>query len=366
MNRLLPLLTASVLAAACAPPTASSGAAPSPQSQGLHVSGIRLVNGSGSPVRLIGVNRSGTEYACIQGWGIFDGPQDEGSIAAMKSWHINAVRVPLNEDCWLGINGVSATYGGNAYRDAIIAYVEFLHHAGLDVILDLHWTAPGSARATMQMPMPDMDHSPAFWTSVAQTFKDDNHIVFDLFNEPFADRAGLSPSAAWSCWASGCTMSPGWGVSTSWQAAGMQALVQAVRSTGATQPLMVGGLRYANDLSGWDASRLDDPLSQLVASFHVYNFNACINVSCWSQQVERVAADVPVVTGEIGENDCAGDFINTYMPWADAHGVSYLAWTWNTWDCRGGPALITDYSGTPTAYGASYRTHLQTLAGGAP
>ena len=26
----------------------------------------------------------------------------------MKAWNINAVRVPLNEDCWLGINGVAS------------------------------------------------------------------------------------------------------------------------------------------------------------------------------------------------------------------------------------------------------------------
>ena len=34
----------------------------------------------------------------------------------MKTWSINAVRVPLNEDCWLGINGVKPQYGGAAYR----------------------------------------------------------------------------------------------------------------------------------------------------------------------------------------------------------------------------------------------------------
>ena len=35
---------------------------------------------------LHGVNRSGAEYACVQGWGIFDGPVTEASILAIKSW----------------------------------------------------------------------------------------------------------------------------------------------------------------------------------------------------------------------------------------------------------------------------------------
>src|SRR5262249_32288692 len=47
---------------------------------GLHVVGNQIRNGAGQPVRLLGVNRSGTEYACIQGWGIFDGPSDAASL----------------------------------------------------------------------------------------------------------------------------------------------------------------------------------------------------------------------------------------------------------------------------------------------
>ena len=44
---------------------------------------------------------------CVHGGQVFDGPADSTSVQAMAAWHINAVRVPLNEDCWLGINGVS-------------------------------------------------------------------------------------------------------------------------------------------------------------------------------------------------------------------------------------------------------------------
>lgn len=58
--------------------------------------------GRGHAVRLLGMNRSGPEYACQQGWGLFDGPMGSASIAVMKSWQINSVRVALNETCWLG------------------------------------------------------------------------------------------------------------------------------------------------------------------------------------------------------------------------------------------------------------------------
>jgi endoglucanase len=78
-----------------------------------------------------------------------------------------------------------------------------------------------------------------------------------------------------------------------------------------------------------------------------------------------VAAKVPVVAGEIGENDCADTYIDPLMTWLDSASISYLAWAWNAdFNCSQGPGLITDYDGAPTAYGAGYEAHLQSLAGG--
>jgi endoglucanase len=337
-------------AASAAPPSSSS----SSTALSVRVQGNTLIDGSGNPIRLLGVDRSGAEYACAQGWGIFDGPTDATSVAAMAAWHINAVRVPLNEDCWLAVNGVAANLSGTAYRSAIASYVAALHNAGLIVILDLHWNAPGTTPAaqTGQQVMADADHSPAFWASVSSYFKNDPAVVFDLYNEPH--------DISWSCWRDGCRTSGGW------QTAGMQQLVNAVRSSGATQPVMLGGLGWSSDLSQWLTYRPTDSANQEAASFHVYNFSGCNTASCWAATVAPVAAAVAVVTGEIGENDCASSFITGYMAWADAQGVSYLGWTWDTWDCSSGPALITAYDGTATAFGAGYRDHLAALAAARP
>ena len=104
-----------------------------------------------------------------------------------------------------------------------------------------------------------------------------------------------------------------------------------------------------------------DPAGNLVASWHSYNFNVCITATCWDSQLAPVAAAVPLVAGEIGENDCGHSYIDGLMTWLDAHSTAYLAWTWNTWDCSTGPSLISAYDGTPTAYGAGYKAHLLTL-----
>src|SRR5256714_8456293 len=136
------------------------GLAPAPA---VHVQGNRLVDSAGRPLRLRGVNRSGAEYACAQGWGIFDGPSDSVAVSAIADWRANVVRLPLNESCWLGINGVTPAYAGANYQQAIADYVGRLNRAGLVVILDLHWTAADTAKALAQAPMPNRDHTPEFW-----------------------------------------------------------------------------------------------------------------------------------------------------------------------------------------------------------
>jgi hypothetical protein len=51
------------------------------------------------------------------------------------------------------------------------------------------------------------------------------------------------------------------------------------------------------------------------------------------------------------------------MSWMDSQSSGYLAWTWDNWSggCSSGPTLITDYTGTPTNYGAAYKAHITTL-----
>jgi endoglucanase len=350
-----------VVAAIAVVVTASVAAPPATATPDLRVRGNQLVDGPGAGhvVQPRGVNRSGTEYACIQGWGFFQSPRpgridDPQMIAAMKSWDIDIVRVPLNEDCWLGIHA-PAGYGGAPYRQIIERYVHALNAAHLYVILDLHWAAPGGAKATGQIPMADADHAPAFWRSVATAFKGDHALVFDLFNEPF----GIS----WACWRNGCQVPAGGGW-PAYRAAGMQQLVDAVRSTGARQPLMLGGLSYSLDLSGWLPHEPRDPDHQLIASEHTYGDLSPCDGDCKAAML-ATAKRVPVVMGELGETDCAQGYVDAMMRFADAHGIGYLGWAWDAtsggWSCTGGPALITGYSGAPTPFGVGFRDHFRTL-----
>jgi hypothetical protein len=352
--------------------------APTAPRLSIRVMGNHFVNQNGEAIRLLGVNRPGMDAILPDGQCLTT--QSFAPPRAMARWHINALRLPLNEDCWLGINGVNRATAA-AYRAGVKEYVVALNASGIYSILDLHRTAPGSILATQFQVMPDEDHSPAFWSSVATTFVSHPAVIFDLYNEP-----QLSPTSAqdWACWLNGCTVDrvdirdveyPGQETTLpmTWHAAGMQQLVNAVRRTGARQPIMVEGLNYANDLSrsskgpiSWLSYEPVDPLGQLVASVHVYPGDSCVTEGCWKDQYAAVAQKVPVVTGELGEADCTGTFIEQYMQFADAFSISYLAWEWTPQrNCIAGTGdygLITNFSGTPTPLGAAFKAHLASLS----
>ena len=353
----------------------------------VQVRGRRLVNGAGQFVQLRGVNRAIFESRCTyDSTGIADGPADQASVTAMRAWKMTTVRVAVNEDCWLGINGLPL--GGNTagYRNAVVSYIKLLRNNGLYSIIEVHMSAPGANRSTQIDYMPDADHMPAFWQSVAATFKSDHGIVFDPVNEAAMaswNNPHPNPPGQWACWRNGCTLDSVYG--GRFLAAGLQSLVNAIRSQGATQPIILGGLSYNGDFSQLLTNLPTDPQHQLLASMHVYDFTAGAGIDgMFSSQFEPIAAQLPVILGEFGERNCdsgTGAYTSHILSLIDgemAKGNLFgaLGWTWNAktavstgWHCPtdayggGGPLLIRDYAGTPTVMGGVLRAWLTKRAG---
>jgi hypothetical protein len=357
-------------------PAAAAATAPTPV-----VQGNRLVNTQTNATFVPhGVNVPGLEYSCVQGWRALP---KSGEFTALASWKVNTVRLPLNESCWLGLDGAPSGSTVAQYKADVKSYVDSAVAAGLAVILDLHWNAPAGYTASGQRAMPD-ERSGAFWTSVATTYASNKSVMFELFNEPYS-RSGFS--LTWDCWKNGGCLAPVENDATAtlsgakYTVTGMQALVTAVRAAGATQPILLGGLNYSNDLTGWLANKPADPANQLVAAWHNYPGQGC-STSCWNSTIATVAASVPIVTTEFGNtaettSTTVGDshnYLVPFMTWADAHGIGYLPWAW--WDVGAAEAngngsdiyaLYTGSSFTPKSpSGTKFKNYLASLPSTTP
>jgi hypothetical protein len=216
--------------------------------------------------------------------------------------------------------------------------------------------ASGGYQATYQPGAPDADHSPAFWASLATTFKDDPDVILAPWGETIVNA---------DCFLMGGTCEATYGPNnTPYATAGMQQAVDVMRQAGYQGVISIPGLSHANDLSQWLTHEPMDPLHQIIAEAHVYGKNTCDTTACLDSTMAPVAAAVPLIFGEFGEtfdgSDCGSTYVTTFMTWADAHGVGYEAWTWDTWGGCG--VLISDYGGTAAnTWAKAIKAHYATL-----
>ncbi len=373
--------------------------ATSTTSMSVSVSGNKLIDAQGNEIQLRGVNVSGLEGVAVQGWspsnpwgGQTGTPTPDWST--MKTWGTNVVRLPLNEASWLGLScideggvGSTITNGvrtqnkpgtmvkadpGNNYQATVASSVAGATEAGFYVILDLHWAAPGDICPTLQNAMADADHSVAFWTSVANTFKNSPNVIFELFNEPFLDMTqALVGDTPGPDLLNGATLTsvaaatPGGTITVAhtWQSAGMQQMLNAVRATGATNVVITSTNSYAGAPYEWLQYKPTDSANQLAAVWHAYH-NSSQDMAA-AQAIK--AAGYPMIITEYGDaiGGSTAPTSSVILPFADANDISYLGWTWDVWPGVGAFVLITDAAGNPTqGYGTYVKAHYLCRAAG--
>ena len=384
--------------------------------------GNQFLNAAGQPVQLRGVNYSGYESTALFQYDHADPSGGQGgqaggpNLAAVKAWNANVLRLPLNEASWLGYTCVDTSGNvlnpdpGHNYQAAVESQVAAATAAGLYVILDLHWAAPSGGGAYPACPMiqaqaADADHSLTFWTSIANRFKNNPAVMFELFNEPFlnTDFKGnewtylmQGTNGAFSGYVA-TSLSNNWQkVTWTWSIASYQAMINAVRATGANNVVLVGSSNYSSDLSAWLAHRPSDPLGQMAATWHAYptygqtRQNHCTggNTYCVPNYAPKVfgyvqdilSAGIPVLITETGDQNSAGTvgapLVATVTAFADAPGtasssdepgatwpavaglppIGVIGWTWDIWQ-NPSHVLITDVNGNPTpGYGQYFQS----------
>jgi hypothetical protein len=178
------LATSSALAAtATVPAQAGTGTSAPALPVPLSVQGNRIVDATGATVVLRGVQRDGTEGGPASspvpvtsselGWIGFQQP---------GSWHSTMVRIPLGSAQWTGACPKLASNPA-AYKAAIDAEVQALTAQGIVSLIDLH-TSTAGCTAIARHAMPDAPVSQQFWSDVANRYKSNYLVAFELYNEP--------------------------------------------------------------------------------------------------------------------------------------------------------------------------------------
>lgn len=315
----------------------------------LRVRGNRLAGPDGREVWLQGLSVDSTQW----------NPAGERTLetipVAIEKWKANVIRLPLNDNFWFGRGKPPKMPSNNAeaYRQLVDAAIEKASSRGAYVALDLHsFGAPKERHA-------------AFWKDVAERYKNNPAVFFELFNEPH--------SISWKIWRDGGDLNSPDNKNTDVNPAenkekqegaatvGMQALVDSVRATGARNIVIAGGLDWGYDLSGVvDGYALNDRDGNgIVYSSHIYPWK-----KDWQEKVLAAAEKYPLFIGEVGTPpDWKGwDFIPPEQRWEDLGKGEWapdvlgliqkhrLHWTGFSFHPNCGPQIISDWQFTPTPY----------------
>jgi endoglucanase len=310
----------------------------------LTTSGNRILcAATGAPVILRGVNRSGLEYA---------GPDEQGFLSGaaisrmeieviVRQWRCNIIRLPFNQDFVLrGRDGRS----GEEYQRALDQVIYWASSFGAYTLLDLQWLDAdriyGGGRNYVA-PLPNFD-SFELWTTLAQRYKDEPAVLYDLFNEPhdrlnddpfplnkedgttYRDRQRKVTMNEWQPWA--------------------RALTGAVRAENPDALVFIAGTNWGYDLRGMPMD-----LSNVVYSTHVYANKG----DDWAGAFGGLSQSAPVFVGEFGGMNTPSDldFGKRLIPYLEELGVGWAAWSWSN-----EPFLVTRYAAT--AFGELVREQL--------
>jgi endoglucanase len=338
---------------------AVKGSPPPVAAGGYYTNGTTVCTAGGTEHLFHGVDRPSLEWDPAGEGPTPAGGQQEGITAAdfqeMAAWRANVVRIALNQDFWL----VGAALYNAGYQATVDRAVHDAEAAGLDVILDLHWSDQGNlgvkvaggssaqdtAGASNQQQMADVN-SKKFWLEVATKYKTDGRVLFELYNEP----NGIS----WDLWLNG---GPGPGFTV----VGMQELYDTVRSAGAHNLVIAGGLDYAFDLSGVATN----PIVGYNVMYATHPYSGNDSAGQWPGSFGYLAeGDIaPVIATEFGDGSsmCTGAWDTSLIEFANTYKISWTAWAWfypGPNDLCGFPALLSNWSYTPTVQGVAVKAAL--------
>lgn len=264
----------------------------------LSTTGNKIVNEDGEQVILHGVNRSGLEY-----------DQSGNRMRELEfeyicnSWYAKIVRIPFNQE-WI--------MNDESYNNLLAEVIGWIKRYGAYVLLNLKWQ-----NTVVQIPsIPDIQ-AIDMWKKIAMKYKDDPAVLYDIHSE--AHDVSLND----------------------WQARAIE-IIDGIRSVHPRSLILVSGLDWAKDVSGWAKNPL--PYDNIVYSVHIYPWMG--DQDAWNANFGNYTDQIPMFIGEFGgygENLTWGRSLIAYL---NRKKLGWTAWSWVD-----DPHLTRNDRRTPTEFG---------------
>ncbi|HEY0000657.1 MAG TPA: glycoside hydrolase family 5 protein [Actinoplanes sp.] len=355
----------------------------------LHTNGNKIVDSTGTTVRLTGINWFGMETDNKTFHGLWASNPWRGQIDIMAGLGYNTLRVPFSDDALksdavaTSVNDyVNPDLAGLSPLQILDKVIDYVGSKGMRVILDRHRpTSAGQSALWYTAAVPETTWI-SNWQALAKRYAGNTTVVgADLHNEPHAE--GTNPAATGSCWGCGDT-------ARDWRLAAERAgnAILAVQPNwlifveGVSCPS--GGLSnvYDNDTSndedcGWWGGNLSkagefpvrlDVANRLVYSPHEYATSVyhqawfddptypanmpAIWDKYWGYLYKQNIA--PIMMGEFGTtlvNDVDRVWLESLLAYTGkgVDGMSFTYWAWNPNSGDTGGIATDDWASVNTA-----------------
>ncbi len=312
----------------------------------LHVEGTQLIDPVGHAVLLRGAQIE-SPFNYMKAWE--QGKQPSTTLNSrvfdvmVHDWRMNVLRLPTS-------NWIYAKYPSD-YLNKLDQVVRQANAAGLYVVLDLHDTVQGGSPYGKDATLPKTEDV-TYWKIIAAHYKNNPMVLFDVYNEP--------KYQSWDSWLHGG------GTVNGATVVGMQDLVDAIRSVGAKQIIVVEPGSAGKGVPGVDAAEeggwttignhtINDP--NIMYSLHVYDK---IILSPQQQDAKwgPILNHYPLYYGEWAflpnanipahcngvPHDQADQAVKAFLDYMDSRHANWSAWDFSP------PHLIQDYTTfTPTS-----------------
>ena len=277
----------------------------------LYVDGNKIKDPNGNNVVLRGVSM--IDVGAVEEW--YGGAinlvdrltNQDDTNGNSPGWFTKVIRIPVYPQDSPDFNSPFKFNPDNNdfYDNLLRPVVDYCAEKNVYAVIDWHYITNTYDK---------VDQTSEFWAYMAQRFADDNHVIFELFNEPV--NTGGSDTDNWLSVRDD-----------------MQTWIDIVRTYAPHNLILVGTPRWSQII----APTADYPVSDnnVIYVAHIYPYHWLSNNSYYTSSVVTAAAAHPVIVGEWGFisdagagilNGTAGNYGEPLKEFLEENRISNIAW----------------------------------------